>query len=201
MTSTKQDEPFHLLTDDEDLEELRSIGIDPTSDEALERVAAADLDSRISIVLRQLARVVADRERYEEAEAFEHRHVTMRYAKLRAPLLERETMLRRIGEGLAAMATFSGKAKSRATAYGSYGRRKKAAHVSIDDAKALLADALVRAPAIVETTTPEPISKVPQRAAAAFYAATKILLAGLTYTPESDEPFVAPDPIATEYNR
>ncbi|MEP6989664.1 MAG: hypothetical protein ABJA80_01950 [bacterium] len=192
-----------LPTDADDDAELASIGIvlnpnRPTGYDAAPADGEVSLDVQIGSVLRQLGRTQLDLARYALTRDAELAQVTARYARITAPLEGREKMLTAIGEHLAGQAHFPGKAKSRATAWGKFGRRVKPERVTVIDAGALLEWALEKAPTLVITTTPAPVHKVPQKVVAEYVRQTGELPPGVEHVAATDEPFVTPDLTALE---
>lgn len=120
-----------LQTDQDEREELeRALG-------DIGHRSSGEIDAFASELLGSLGRVQADRKRYDEARKAEKARVDIRYDRMEAPLIARETLLEGAIKSLAERQDFGSK-KSRETANGVYGRRTKPAHIEIVDAKKLV---------------------------------------------------------------
>jgi hypothetical protein len=186
---------WQLPTDDDDRAELASVGIIlPSHDASVQFPSdAAQLDAAIGTLLRQLARTELDLDRFKRACAKEHEVVTARYERIMEPLQKRAGWLASVGRQMAHDAEFPGKSKSRSTAWGSYGRKKKAAHLFIEDGAALLAWAELNQPAIVDV---KETRRVLQAGAVAYFESTGEVPPGCSFDAEHEESFVKPDLIA-----
>jgi hypothetical protein len=196
MTAPAMQVPAWLAdSENEERAELASAGIILPSDSSSVQFPseAAQLDAAIGTLLRQLAHAELDLDRFKRACAKEHEVVTARYERIMEPLQKRAAWLSSVGRQMAHDAEFPGKTKSRSTAWGSYGRKKKAAHLFIEDGTALLAWAEVNQPAIVDV---KETRRVLQAGAVSYFESTGEVPPGCSFDAEHEESFVKPDLIA-----
>lgn len=113
--------------DAEERRELEELGvtIDPSF------AVDAERDAMASRLMRAHREHAADMERYDAAEALEHRTITARYDRLRSPAKHQMMRLAAFILYIVSSAVFGGKKKSRTVGWGSFGLRKERDKVDI----------------------------------------------------------------------
>jgi hypothetical protein len=180
--------PAWLATIEEDERaDLAAVGLQLSPEGALD---IPDAQSAVDATASQLLRVVGglerDLKRYDDARAAEHKLIEARYAEVTAKLADRKARLESWVRQLAAQSDFGGK-KSRELAYGTYGTRTIADHLSIVDKKRALSWCRLSAPDLLTIKQEETIA---QKKVEAHFKATGELPDGCEFTPAHDEPFI-----------
>lgn len=185
------DETFRLPTLEDELEELRAVGVEITGD----RLAGADQDAAANQLLRAMAALQLEVDRLDAAE---RRAVTLaarHYEGQREPVRRRMREIEAVVLELARSADFGGQRKSRGLVYGTYGRRQVVESVKIVDA----AEAIAWCKAnyygfLVQTET---VEKLPHKDAQPHFLARIIetgdVPAGVEHVPARDEPYIRVD--------
>lgn len=138
---------FLLSVLEEERAELESLGVTLAAPDG----SAATQDQWADALLQLEAQARADVARYQACRAAWIEQITQRYDNLIQPLVNRATLLNAAVCVLAKDADF-GRKKSRALAYGSYGRRQVPFAVTVEEPDAVLAWAQVQAPSLVRLT-------------------------------------------------
>jgi hypothetical protein len=113
--------------DAEERRELEDLGVMQSPEFKQE----AERDALISRLMQVSHEYDADVARFDAAEQLEHKAITARYDRLRAPSLRQLSRLASYIMHLVAGASFTGKKKSRTVGWGSYGHRKERDKVDV----------------------------------------------------------------------
>ncbi len=158
-----------------------------------------EIDAEASELLGELGKCEADLARYAKTEADEIQRIRIRYedetqshlARNIAEIKRRRERLENAIKALAERQDFGSK-KSRETANGTYGIRRKPAHLFIEDQDALLAWTLqlpISVPGPTVTTT----HAIKQKDAQAYYEQTGCEMPGCRVEPEQEIAYAKPE--------
>jgi Bacteriophage Mu Gam like protein len=176
-----------LPTDADEVDDLASVGVHLTGEgEIAWPDAQHAIDATASQLMRSLAKLNADLDRYSQSRADEQKLVTERYERLTAKLAERKARLESWVRQLAESSDFGDK-KSRELAWGTYGRRLVPDHLSIADKKKLLSWCHLLAPELITIKQEETLA---QKKIETFFRTTGELPDGCEFTAAHDEPFL-----------
>lgn len=187
-------EVFQLPTLEDELEELRAVGVDIS----IERLTPGDDDAAAAHLLRAIAACELELDRIARASEKATDLIARHYDRQMEPVQRRANELRSAVLALASRANFGGKAKSRRTPYGKYGRRHSEETVKITDLEKAIAWCRKNGLGDLVKSEPKVIEKLPHAEAKApllayIAASCGVIPDGVEHVAAADVPFVEVD--------